>query len=272
MNECKIVEDLLPLYAEDLVSDETAEFISDHSARCAHCRKLMERSKTAVPTTTVDTPNYKKALKRERIFNAIIGALFSTIVIAMALMLAVFSIGNAPVKLDKEPIVFRSPDGIHSFQAEYYTSPLGTNQGLYVTKRSRNGGGQGTREEWMDILDAEWSPDGTDLLLTIQMRSGETAMKIWYNNYDETGGSSGIFPHISYNPDKGVYYDLTAEFTSLLAQWVEFPTGWGSITYEFDGWGENSESAYIRCKTDNGYECVVYFGFDFEGQVIRIIE
>ena len=47
---------------------------------------------------------------------------------------------------------------------------------------------------------------------------------------------------------------------------------WDSITYEFVGWGEDSESAYIRYKTDKGGEGVVYFGFDFEGKAIWIIE
>lgn len=272
MNECKIVEDLLPLYAEDLVSEETAEFICDHSARCAHCRKLLERSKEPLPVETVNLPNYKKALKRERTHSAMIGALFSVIVIVLALLMGVFAVGYAPVKLDKEPIILKSPDGFHSLQAEYYTSPLGTNQGLYVIKRSRNGGSEGTSEGWMEILDAQWSPDGTDLFLTIEMQGGETEMEIWYNNYDETGAAGGIFPHVSYNRDKRDYNDLTAEFTSLLAQWEEFPAGWESVAYEFAGWGEDSESAYIRYKTDNGYEGVVCFGFDFEGQAIWIIE
>lgn len=273
MNECKIVEDLLPLYAEELVSQETAEFICDHSARCAHCRKLMERCKADISVNTEDIPSYKKALKRERTLNIVIGALFATIVLAFALTMGVLAVGYAPIKLDKEPIILTSPDGTCSFQAEYYSSLLGTNQGLYVTQRFRNGGSEGTCEGWMEILDAQWSPDSTDLFLSIEMRSGETEMRIRYHNYDEAGNTSGgYFPHISYNQNKRDYNDLTAEFTKLLAQWEEFHTGWESITYEFEEWGEDSESAYFRYKTDNGHEGMVYFGFDFEGQAIWIIE
>ena len=64
MNECKIVEDLLPLYAEELVSRETAEFIGEHCDRCGHCRKLLERSKVVLPVEKVDTADYQKALKK----------------------------------------------------------------------------------------------------------------------------------------------------------------------------------------------------------------
>ena len=38
MNECKIVEDLLPLYAEDLISPESKEFVEEH---CAGCEKFI---------------------------------------------------------------------------------------------------------------------------------------------------------------------------------------------------------------------------------------
>jgi len=272
MNECKIVEDLLPLYAEELVSRETAEFIGEHCDRCDRCRKLLERSKVVLPVETVDTGDYQKALKKERTHSAMLGALFATVMIVLSMLALVFVAGHVPVKLDREPIILVSPDGIHSFKGEYYTSPLGLNRGIYFTEKSAVGEGQGTNEDWIEILDAQWSPDGTDLFFTVEMKNGETEMEIWYHNYSETGGRGGIFPLISRTEDRRDYNDLTAEFTKLLAQWEKFPTGWDSITYEFVGWGEDSESAYIRCKTDNGYEDVVYFGFDFEGQSIRIIE
>lgn len=272
MNECKIVEDLLPLYAENLVSPETAQFIREHCDRCDQCRKLLERSKEVIPSDTVNAPDYKKALKKERTHSAMLGALFASITLLLAFLAAVLAIARQPIKLEKEPIILESPDGIHSFKAEYYTSPFGMNQGLFFTEKSGIGGGQGTKEDWLEILDAQWSPDGTDLFFTIRMRSGETRMEIWYNNYNETGGRGGVFPLISRTEDRRDYNDLTAEFTKLLAQWEKFHTGWDSITYEFVGWGEDSESAYIRCKTDNGYEDVVHFGFDLEGKAIWIIE
>lgn len=270
MNECKIVEDLLPLYAEDLVSAETAEFIDEHCANCVHCRILLERSRFTLPIQTENAPNYQEALKRDRRHSLLTGVLIMAI--GWALFMAVFAVGYAPAKLDREPIILTSPDGIHSFKGEYYDSLSGLNRGIYVTKKSRNAFSQGTEERWIEILDTQWSPDGTDLFLIIETENGETEMRIWYNNYDDTGSSGGVFPHISYNSDKHIYNDLMAEFTVLLSQWEEFPTGWESIVYQLDRWGEDSESAYIRYKTDNGYEGVVHFGFDFEGQVIWIIE
>lgn len=37
LKECKIVQELLPLYAEDLVTDETAEYLAEHLAQCPNC-------------------------------------------------------------------------------------------------------------------------------------------------------------------------------------------------------------------------------------------
>ena len=40
--ECSIVRDMLPLYAEGMVSDETATFIKEHLEKCAECSAEFE--------------------------------------------------------------------------------------------------------------------------------------------------------------------------------------------------------------------------------------
>lgn len=41
-NDCSVVKDLIPMYAEGLVSPETKEFINEHCRDCENCRKLLE--------------------------------------------------------------------------------------------------------------------------------------------------------------------------------------------------------------------------------------
>lgn len=41
-NECNIIRDLLPLYAEDMVSPDTADFVEAHLTNCAACRAELE--------------------------------------------------------------------------------------------------------------------------------------------------------------------------------------------------------------------------------------
>lgn len=40
-NECKIVEDLLPMYVDNLTNDVTNKFIEDHLAKCPACKQKL---------------------------------------------------------------------------------------------------------------------------------------------------------------------------------------------------------------------------------------
>ncbi len=40
--ECNIVRDLIPVYAEDLASEESADFVTEHCNNCDECRKQLE--------------------------------------------------------------------------------------------------------------------------------------------------------------------------------------------------------------------------------------
>ena len=71
--ECSIIRDLLPLYAEDMVSAETAQYVSEHLNACAECQaefeglkdgerlKMLEKN----PIERADTVKpFKKMMKR----------------------------------------------------------------------------------------------------------------------------------------------------------------------------------------------------------------
>ena len=52
--ECSVVRDLLPLYVENMVSPETAQFVSDHLKECSECRSELESLKEGEPLSTVE--------------------------------------------------------------------------------------------------------------------------------------------------------------------------------------------------------------------------
>jgi hypothetical protein len=45
---CDIIKDLMPLYVESLVSDNSAELIESHLEECSHCRTYCEELKSGV--------------------------------------------------------------------------------------------------------------------------------------------------------------------------------------------------------------------------------
>lgn len=60
-NECEIVKDLLPNYIENLVSDETKNFINNHISGCASCRKTLEDMQEK------DTKDDEELLREEQV-------------------------------------------------------------------------------------------------------------------------------------------------------------------------------------------------------------
>ena len=92
-NECSIVCDLLPLYAEDMVSEDTAEFVKEHLGNCPTCRAELEKLRKPVqPVAAQHVPDIdaeplkrlKKALLMERV-----QAILCTAAVLLALMLPV---------------------------------------------------------------------------------------------------------------------------------------------------------------------------------------
>lgn len=89
-NECSIVGDLLALWMDGLVSEDTAAFVEEHLARCAACRARMEQLRApAAPQAAAQearafrdfAARWKK--KRRRILAA-----FAALALAAALLAA----------------------------------------------------------------------------------------------------------------------------------------------------------------------------------------
>ena len=41
-NDCAIVRDLIPMYGEDLLSEETRDYMRDHMEHCGECRRYLD--------------------------------------------------------------------------------------------------------------------------------------------------------------------------------------------------------------------------------------
>ena len=65
MKDCGIVKDLLPLYAEDMASEETTAFVKAHLETCGDCRKAYEEMKAPVETEpAAPLKTVRKAVKK----------------------------------------------------------------------------------------------------------------------------------------------------------------------------------------------------------------
>lgn len=97
--ECGIIKDLLPLYAENIASPETVEFVEEHLKTCEECRKEYERVKEREPiepkalqADTAPLLKLKRKMRAKRIQTVAVTA-FTVI----ALLVSIFAFLNAPI-------------------------------------------------------------------------------------------------------------------------------------------------------------------------------
>lgn len=71
--DCCVIRDLLPLYVENMVSDQTAEYIKQHLAECPNCQNEYDSYKstgelnileTPVTVQDTDTKPFKKIMRK----------------------------------------------------------------------------------------------------------------------------------------------------------------------------------------------------------------
>lgn len=108
MNNCDIIKDLLPLYKENLLSDESKTFVEDHLKSCSECENLLKDQIEIENKNTKPLDFVEKRIKKEsRYFTLAVVALLGSIFIF------IISYLNAPRHLEYEKglyKVYRSDD------------------------------------------------------------------------------------------------------------------------------------------------------------------
>ena len=89
---CEIIRDILPLYAEDMVSQPTRDLVDDHLAECEGCTKELEAlrkpQKLPVETDATSLKRVGESIRRRRVLAVMAVLLFvGTLLIGGALML-----------------------------------------------------------------------------------------------------------------------------------------------------------------------------------------
>ncbi len=98
-NECSIIRDILPLYVESMVSEDTSEFVKEHLEVCPACRAELEKLREPVevrtePQIDMDAAPLKR-LKRALLMKKV-QTILCTAAVLLALMLSAISFLTAP--------------------------------------------------------------------------------------------------------------------------------------------------------------------------------
>lgn len=83
---CNIIRDILPLYVDEVVSEDTKELVSEHLETCQSCRQELEqlRKTVAIPVEREAGPlkRFKKKWKQARFRTSLISILCTAVVLA----------------------------------------------------------------------------------------------------------------------------------------------------------------------------------------------
>lgn len=280
MNECKIVQDLLPLYVEDLVSEETKAFVDSHCEGCENCEKLRSRSMEPVPQVAVDPKAYQKMMRRDSI-KMITRGVGLVLLLCLAFVLLVgggtayvaWENGQFPLEKSYESTVYHEEYGKFTTKIEiadwdkagFFDTGAGSVITTTKTNRRNDGGsststGRGGRP-WENVQ-LYWAPDGMDYLLVVDIVGGSRDYFLIDREFEELSPGKASFGDTCYPSIWG--NGLKEQLLILCEKEADFPTGWKEVTFSFYQWADDSETITFIYETDNGFRGLVDFHYPTE--------
>ena len=282
MTDCKLVEDLMPLYADELTSQETNEWIERHLTECAACRAIWNRCAESLPqTVTVEESEVRKAMMRDAwrmtwagTKKLVLVSILPVMVLLGVLVYAAWSYGVfAPVE----------------YTASAYSEIFGGQVTVEILDRDKAGprlGGTGSiihvRKEYSflhpgtDDWEFPWehvrvdiAPNGTFKLFTATVPDGRTDYFIiaYHCEIGETQGRirTRLYPDQPEDVRYGNYQDgLTSILTQYCRENPEMAQDWDEIEFTFHQWSEDSMAVEFFYVTDTGDVGTVVYSM--EGQ------
>lgn len=118
---CSIVDDLLPLYLEDLCSRDSKDALEDHLQACSVCREKFARMKnndifsdTQKPEPKLPMAEYARKVKRHRLRIGILAALLCVLV---SCVLTLCGLAAMDMHRQANPTVHEVEEGVYNLTA-----------------------------------------------------------------------------------------------------------------------------------------------------------
>ena len=209
-NECSIVCDLLPLYAEDMVSEDTAEFVKEHLGNCPTCRAELEKLRKPVqPVAAQHVPDIdaeplkrlKKALLMEKV-----QAILCTAAVLLALMLSGLSFLTAPEYFAYSQELVTVTEGANGEATISFSSEI-TN---YKLQRIADPADKQTvyhLEVWTCAWDRMFSKPGAQDV-TVKPENGHELLIYFTQFINQSSSNSAVCIYGEIEPDSGGWMEL----------------------------------------------------------------
>ena len=279
MNECKIVQDLMPLYAEDLTSHESREFMEKHLESCEECHAMWQRCLEPMPEPEQINPKaYKKSLRKDA-FKMAMKVLLPIVLIPVLVFAIMLACGHDLPVWDSVFIKNTYESKAVEYPA-YYAIAVGESEdGLQLITRkqvyqsdetgsgTRGSGGSSSILPW-ESASVHWSPAGMDVLITAQIKDGGIAYYVWDNELAIDEGGNLYSPEDWYpSPHTN---GLAESMIPLCQAHPDFPTGWESVEFTFFRWSDDSERITFVYELDNGTRG--FLEYEYKTETITVVD
>ena len=141
--ECEIINDLLPNYVENLVSEETKKFVNEHISNCEQCKKQLEilredRNKINIKSKNeqkIELDYLKKYNKKMILLKIILITIMALITILIAFSIYRY-IYNSKVVENVERKISEITDlnNYHIYETQYYKFNQNNEENYYTTE------------------------------------------------------------------------------------------------------------------------------------------
>ncbi len=242
MNECNVVKDLMPLYADDLLSQDSQEFIEGHASRCPECRKLWDHRDQEFPNIRAQNPVSEKkiiqmTLRRDRLKTAAKTLIATLLLLAIPVCYILQTLYSYGLMYDIEAS-YPSPDGNVILELVDRDSFSSRSEGYlirFILDRNVKGGNR-YWTQW-DTIEPHWAPDSIHLLLMLIDSEGNPEIRVLDTVVQETQGGTWEIPGLSDN---------------LIPMLKEQCGTTEEVTFTFIHWSEDSELLVFDYETESG--------------------
>ena len=257
---CNIIRDLLPLYAEDLVSEDSRKLVAGHLYNCDACTLALAELRKETPVPVDANPRslgkVKKDIRRRRILS-VMAAVLTLLTLASFTITYLF----APFQLTMEQALddfYIREDG--AVVIDY--SP-------YVTGRALSGHYENWFINQYSTRYDMWKGDnrksveelyGTDGVITEEERQRYDGIEILYGRWATPDGSISSDSDIPWRDD-----DAVVEWESEKNWWYSDPAGLGNDTLLHDAGKE------MPAKADRYQFSAVYPMCFFGGAAVALL-
>lgn len=102
--ECNIIKDLLPLYVDGVVSEESKKLVDEHLQDCETCKQEYEKAKENIVMQVNNDMKPLKRIKKKIIWKQVFAGAISTILVLTILFVGAYFVTDFGIPVDYEDI------------------------------------------------------------------------------------------------------------------------------------------------------------------------